>query len=62
MLNTCLDPSVCVSRSKCSIGVTYWLAMAGTIATCISSSLAIWTNQRPGWSGGYADEERLGPG
>jgi len=34
-----------VSGSKCSIGVAYWLAVAGTVATCISSSLAIWAYQ-----------------
>ena len=34
-----------VSGSKCTIGVAYWLAVAGTVATCISSSLAIWAYQ-----------------
>jgi len=34
-----------VLGSKCTIGVAYWLAVAGTIATCISSSLAIWAYQ-----------------
>ena len=27
---------------KCDIGLAFWLALAGTVCTCISSSLAIW--------------------
>ncbi len=30
---------------KCSIGPAFWLAVAGTVATCIASSLAIWAYQ-----------------